>query len=100
MDEELEKKIEETHKLAKENNKILRGMRRSMLWQSIFRAVYWVIVLGLAIGAYYFLQPYFEALISTYNSIAESINEVREVGDKLPDLSEIPGVGSIFNKGE
>ena len=50
--------LEETHKLANENNSMLRKMRRAGRWSTIFRVIYWFIVIGGVLGAYYALQPY------------------------------------------
>ncbi|MBU6232016.1 MAG: hypothetical protein KGI45_01860 [Patescibacteria group bacterium] len=47
-----------THELAEENNAILRSIRRANRWSTFFRIVYWVIIIGAGIGAYYALQPY------------------------------------------
>jgi len=50
--------LESTHQLAKENNEILLGMRRRARYGAVFRASYWILIIGLSFGAFYFLQPY------------------------------------------
>lgn len=52
-----------THELAEENNRILRKMRRANRWATIAKISYLVIILALAFGAYYFIQPYFETVL-------------------------------------
>ncbi|HEV7702262.1 MAG TPA: hypothetical protein VGO63_02360 [Candidatus Paceibacterota bacterium] len=54
--------------LAEENNKMLHSMQRSMRLQRIMSALYWVFIIGSAIGAYYFLQPYLTQLMGIYSS--------------------------------
>jgi hypothetical protein len=61
--------LERTYKLGVENNEILRKMRRANRFALAFRAAYWVIVIGLAIGALYFLQPYVDAVMGTYQDL-------------------------------
>ena len=37
-------------------------MRRSARWQSAFQIIYWVLIIGLTFGAFYFIQPYINSL--------------------------------------
>ena len=48
--------------LTEDNNKILRYMKRSMHVSSIIKFVYWVIIIGSAIGAFYLFQPFINQL--------------------------------------
>jgi hypothetical protein len=48
--------------LAEENNQILHSMKRSQRWSSIARAVYWIFIIGSAVGAFYLLQPYVDQI--------------------------------------
>ena len=50
--------LESTYKLAEENNKILRSLRRSARLGTIMRILYWVAIMGVSVGALYFIQPY------------------------------------------
>ena len=78
--------LEETAKLARENNKILRGIRRSNRLSAFFRIIYWAVIIGSAFGAYYFLQPYVNALVKSYNNLQQNIESVKNVTAKLPAL--------------
>lgn len=57
--------LERTHKLAEENNNILRSLRSTNRWGIAFKTTYWVIIIGLSVGAFYFIQPYVEFMKST-----------------------------------
>jgi hypothetical protein len=59
--------------LAEENNKILHSMRRSQRIGSIFRAVYWLFIIGSAVGAYYFIQLYLGSLLEVYGGGASDV---------------------------
>jgi hypothetical protein len=70
MDPESKKLLEETLQLEQENNKILRSMKRSMFWAKVMNVIYWLIIIGISVGAFYFIQPYFNKIIGLYNSIS------------------------------
>jgi hypothetical protein len=73
-------------KLAEENNKLLRGMRRSARIASILRILYWVIILGTAFGIYYYTQPYIDGIIKSYTGMQQSLENIKNVTTKLPAL--------------
>ena len=73
-------------KLAEENNKMLRSMRRSARFSSFLRIVYWLLILGSAFGIYYYTQPYVDAVIKSYNGMRENVESVKNVTNKLPAL--------------
>lgn len=51
--------------MTEENNKILISMRRTARFGVIMRCAYWAIIIGLSIGAFYFIQPYINFMTST-----------------------------------
>jgi hypothetical protein len=77
--------------LAEENNKILKGIRRSARFSSFVRIIYWAIIIGTAFGTYYFIQPYIDPLIKGYNGIKDSLNSVKNTTTNFPSLPNIFG---------
>ena len=74
MDPESQKLLEETLALSKENNEILHSIRRSMRMARFMSILYWVFIIGSAVGAFYLIQPYIEQLKDVYsgaNSVLE-----------------------------
>lgn len=65
----LQRKLRETRELAERNNEILQKIYRSILWGRAAWIFYWVILIGIAIGAFYFLDPYWDTVVETYESI-------------------------------
>ncbi len=67
MDEQERKMLEEVVALSRENNvairKLMASHRRTVIWRSI----YWTIIIGSTIAAYYSIQPYMTSLISLYS---------------------------------
>ena len=71
----VEERLSEVEKLVKENNVILRKMRRGQIWASIMRAIYWLIILGVAAASYYYIQPYLENVLKLYGSLNDQISD-------------------------
>ena len=76
-----EKEFKELKKLVKENNKMLHRMRRSMALSSIIRSLYWIFVIGSAIGAYYYLQPFIDKAGGGLNTLFSGFEALQNVGD-------------------
>ena len=64
--DELKELVRQAVALGEENNSLLRKMRRAEKWSSFFRFIYWIIIIGLSVGAFYFIQPYATALESLW----------------------------------
>lgn len=83
----------QTSRLVEENNKILRKMHRAALWGTIFRVLYWAVIIALSIGAYYFIQPYVDQLQQAYGGIKQDVTNVRNT------VNQVSSFGNLF-KGE
>lgn len=59
--------------LSEENNAMLRRMRRSILIGRVVRIAYWTILIGISIGALYFIRPYVDQLREVYDVFGESV---------------------------
>jgi hypothetical protein len=66
MEPEEKELLKKGVELAEENNKILHSIKRSLRISNIVRFIYWTFIIGSAVGAYYFVQPYFEEIYSIY----------------------------------
>lgn len=80
--------LERTLKVAEENNDMLRGMRRTATYSMIARIIYWGVILALGFGAYYFIQPYFTALMGATGgtSIFQSLQQAQDAANQLKSL--------------
>ena len=70
MDSESKKLLEDTYKLTKENNKILHKVRSIQKWQAFWSALRIIILIGITLGAVYYLEPYIEKAITVFNQIS------------------------------
>ncbi len=61
--------------LAEENNQILRKIQRSMRLARVMSILYWVFIIGSAVGAYYLIQPYIEAVTGAVGGANTSFSD-------------------------
>lgn len=69
--------LERTHKLVEENNEILRSIRRTNRFSVVLRLLYWVVILVLSFGAYYFIQPYITTMLGVYDQVQGGLGAVQ-----------------------
>jgi hypothetical protein len=84
MDPESKKLLEDTFVLAQENNKMLHSLVRSMRISRIVSIIYWVLIIGSAVGAYYFIQPYIDQLMSIYGGAKSNLDSFGSLLNNLP----------------
>lgn len=75
--------LERTYKIAQENNEILRNMRSVSRWSTAFRVFYWIVIIGLSLGAFYAIQPYVDQIMGVYNEAQKNIETIKGVTDKV-----------------
>ena len=64
--------------LAEENNKILLSMRRSQKVSQFMSFLYWVLIVGSAVGAYVLIQPYVDQLKDMYSGASETLSNFKQ----------------------
>ena len=83
--------LEKTYELTEENNKILKGIRSSNRWSAFFRIFYWIIIIVVSVGAFYYIQPYIDVATKAYRNIQGDLNNVKSVVNTIPKtLNTIP----------
>lgn len=78
MSQEERELLEDTYRLVKETNSLVRKMRsiqRTRNWLTVF---YWLFVFGLAFGAFVFIKPLVDAIgsLGGVESLSESIKNL------------------------
>ena len=73
-------------KLAEENNDILRSIRRSMRLARIMSIIYWVVIIGSAVGAYYLIQPYIESITGLYGGAKNTAGDLSGSVERIKEL--------------
>jgi len=81
--------LERTYKMTEENNAILRSIRRSARLSTIFKVIYWAVIIFVSIGAYYVIQPYMNLMLKTIDSlggISSGLNSANAAAESLKSL--------------
>ncbi|KKU67996.1 MAG: hypothetical protein UX89_C0009G0030 [Parcubacteria group bacterium GW2011_GWA2_47_16] len=81
--------LERAVHLGEENNKILRGIRRTNRLGFAWKIVYWAIIIGVSYGAYVYIQPYIDILMQEYAKIKGTVNSVQKTATQIPDLGKL-----------
>ena len=79
MDPEIKKLLYETHELAEENNKMLRKVRGVQKRQAFLSFLHWFLIIGVAIGAFYFLQPYISKVRAFFGDVSSAVEKVKDI---------------------
>ncbi|HCB35659.1 MAG TPA: hypothetical protein DEP25_03395 [Candidatus Taylorbacteria bacterium] len=82
----------QTHRMVEENNALLRKMRRSAIMGRVIHLLYWAVIIGLSVGAYYIFQPYVEQIKGVYDGFKGNVESVK--GSATNALS---GVSELFS---
>lgn len=79
----------QTHRMVEENNKLLRKMHRAAIWGRIFHFLYWAVIIGLSVGAYYFVQPYVDGAKESFEGIQANVNNIKGAASQVNDISNV-----------
>mgnify|MGYP001810129142 CR=1 FL=1 len=97
MDQEVKNLLEENLKISKENNELLLKIRNVQRWAQITRYLYWFVIIAVSFGAFYFIQPYLENLLSLYTGgVGGSIN-VSDIGNLTSQQEQIQDLIKSLN---
>jgi len=67
-------KLDRALELSEENNKMLKKLVRVARWNRVLRIIYLVIIIGSAVGIYYFTQPYLDQVLETYSGFKQNLS--------------------------
>ncbi len=95
MDSETKKLLQENLELTKENNGILKKIRRGQRWQQISRAVYLLIIIAVTLGAFVYLQPMIEKVQGIFSG---KPGDVQSLKLNIPDVNNLQGLYDQLNK--
>ncbi len=82
-DQKLQKMVEETMELSKDNNRILHAIQRRSRMAIIVKAIYWLIILAAALGLFYYLQPYIDQVKNFYGGMVDTQHKVADFSGKF-----------------
>lgn len=82
VDIERDQSMKHLVELTEENNKLLKKMHRAHLVDRTIRLLYWVVIIGASVGAFYVLQPYLDELKSIYGDFQGVTEQVGGLFDR------------------
>ncbi len=74
-----ERKLNEMLSLTRENNKILRAMRRSQRWDAIFKVLYWGVIFVALISAFYYIRPVYQKYAEVMETSMGAIERIQNI---------------------
>lgn len=83
MDNELRELLLNNLEIAKNNEVMLQKVLRYHRIGVFINVAKWVIIIGSAIGAFYFLQPFLDTLYGTYQTLINSTTSVIEYNNGM-----------------
>lgn len=84
---ELKEELEELKEVTHDTNRLMHKMRRTQRWHTIFQIVWWLTVVGITGAAYYYyVQPYVERAIETYQQVQDSAQQARSWQQQAQDF--------------
>lgn len=78
--EQVKDDLKETREIVERNHEILESIERSMFWRRVFTIVYWTIIIGIAVGLFYFLQPYVDRVFEAYSQFQGQLESIPGIG--------------------
>ena len=91
-----QEKLEEIFHLTVENNEILRSIRRQQHIGNAFRFLYWLVILGVLGGAYYYVKPVVDNFAGGQVKVGETLKQFEAIRSQLPETQIIDQVMKSF----
>ena len=70
MDPESKQLLQNTLALAEENNKLLHKIRGVQKRETIWNTVKILVIIGIALGSFYYVEPYLNKVMDLYSSVS------------------------------
>ncbi|MFH1979137.1 MAG: hypothetical protein ABII97_02025 [Patescibacteria group bacterium] len=84
--DQIKKLLNKNLAVSEESLKILKKVHRAQSIGRYLRIFKWVVIVLLALGAYYYIQPFMETFWSSVDAIKENVSSLRSTGETTKDL--------------
>lgn len=94
MDQEVKDLLQKNLEVAKQNNRMLKKMRRGAIIGFFIKVIIWAFVLGAPVFLYFnFFAPRLQEVIDLYRQVQGGAQDVQQLQMRVSDLLEtvIPG---------
>jgi len=75
--------LQKTYKLVQESNTELHKMRRAQKIKMFFNVLYWLVLIGVSVGAFYYLQPFVKSLLGTVSGLQSGIESLGGLDEQV-----------------
>ena len=82
--EEIKNLVKENIELSEETLRLVKKMRRAHLIGRAFKILYWIVILAVMFGAYYYFQPLIGDFINAYQDIISDLEKLKTSVGNLP----------------
>ncbi|MFA6585610.1 MAG: hypothetical protein WCS86_00395 [Candidatus Paceibacterota bacterium] len=86
MDPESKQLLQNTLALAEENNKMLHKIRGAQRREVVWRTLKILVIIAIAFGSFYFVEPYLNKVMDMYNSVVGVQQKLNSGSDLLKKL--------------
>lgn len=89
MDPNIDARLKGIEDKVEKMYQILARMRRAQRHATIFRIIYWSLIILTALGALYFIQPYLNGILEAYTGVQTTQEQLK---DSIPNLHTVSDI--------
>lgn len=89
MDPNIDARLKSIEEKLEKNNQLLVKVRRVQRQGQLFKILYWVLIILLAFGAFYYIQPYVNQLLEAYTGIQNTQEKIQTAFPNLDNVNEL-----------
>lgn len=92
-----EKKMDELYEMVRENNHMLKSQRRAAFVGSIFKVIWWALILViLPYFTWLYLQPYLDTIMGQYQTVQQKGTAIQDQAQGLQ--TQISGLTDLLKE--
>ncbi len=84
------KKMDELFEMVRENNRLLRKMKRNAIWGIVFKILFYAVIFGIPV---YLYLTIFQPILGSF---LDSYSKVQQVGGQLQNVTQSVPVDKFF----
>lgn len=89
MDPLIDARLKSIEEKIETNHQLLIRIRRVQKHGQLFKIFYWTLIILLACGSFYYIQPYVGQLIETYTGMQDTQEQLKTSIPNLNNVSEL-----------
>jgi hypothetical protein len=86
MDEGDKGRLNEILELSRENQRMIKTLYRSFWWQRVGSVIYWLVIIGIVLGAYVWIEPYLGRFGVIYDKLKAEVEAVKDTSEAVKSV--------------